>query len=256
MLKQGEYIVPILDRILSGIWLVAATATLILSAPASSQTYFGSARAVDGDSLEIGDTRFRLFGIDAVEKHQTCDRKGEVWNCGIDASIALRSLVERGSVNCTQRSTDQYGRVVATCLAGGIDLAEQMVRQGYAVALREYSDAYVSAEQAARDRGVGIWSSVFESPSDFRASDPRSEADRQALLDRKARAEQRHQAELRRAESALIRPTAQVPGVYYRNCAEARAAGNTPLYRGQPGYGEHMDGDGDGVACEPYRGRR
>jgi hypothetical protein len=44
--------------------------------------------------------------------------------------------------------------------------------------------------------------------------------------------------------------------VYYRNCAEARAAGVAPLYRGQPGYRPQMDGDGDGVACEPFRGRR
>lgn len=41
----------------------------------------------------------------------------------------------------------------------------------------------------------------------------------------------------------------------YRNCREARAAGAAPLYRGQPGYGPHMDGDGDGIACEPFRGR-
>ena len=36
----------------------------------------------------------------------------------------------------------------------------------------------------------------------------------------------------------------------YRNCREARAAGAAPLYRGQPGYGPHLDRDGDGVACE------
>lgn len=41
----------------------------------------------------------------------------------------------------------------------------------------------------------------------------------------------------------------------YRGCREARAAGATPLYRGQPGYGAHMDGDGDGIACEDYHGR-
>ncbi|MGZ0071797.1 excalibur calcium-binding domain-containing protein [Sphingobium limneticum] len=41
----------------------------------------------------------------------------------------------------------------------------------------------------------------------------------------------------------------------YRGCREARAAGATPLHRGQPGYGVHMDGDGDGIACEDYRGR-
>ncbi|MDO7834733.1 excalibur calcium-binding domain-containing protein [Sphingobium sp. HBC34] len=40
----------------------------------------------------------------------------------------------------------------------------------------------------------------------------------------------------------------------YRNCRDAWAAGAAPLYRGQPGYGAHMDGDGDGIACEPYHG--
>lgn len=37
----------------------------------------------------------------------------------------------------------------------------------------------------------------------------------------------------------------------FRNCAEARAAGGAPVYRGQPGYGPHLDRDGDGVGCEP-----
>lgn len=41
--------------------------------------------------------------------------------------------------------------------------------------------------------------------------------------------------------------------VYYRNCDAARAAGAAPIYRGQPGYREQMDGDSDGIACEPYR---
>lgn len=38
--------------------------------------------------------------------------------------------------------------------------------------------------------------------------------------------------------------------VYYRSCAEARAAGAAPLKAGDPGYGRHLDRDGDGVACE------
>ena len=42
---------------------------------------------------------------------------------------------------------------------------------------------------------------------------------------------------------------------YYRNCDAARAAGAAPIYRGQPGYREGMDGDSDGIACEPYRGQ-
>lgn len=44
-------------------------------------------------------------------------------------------------------------------------------------------------------------------------------------------------------------------GQRYRSCREARAAGAAPMYRGQPGYSPALDGDGDGIACEPYRGR-
>jgi hypothetical protein len=38
--------------------------------------------------------------------------------------------------------------------------------------------------------------------------------------------------------------------VYYDTCSDARAAGDTPLYAGDPGYSSHLDRDGDGVACE------
>ena len=44
-------------------------------------------------------------------------------------------------------------------------------------------------------------------------------------------------------------------GGAFRNCTEARAAGAAPVKRGDPGYGPHLDRDGDGIGCEPYRGR-
>lgn len=40
--------------------------------------------------------------------------------------------------------------------------------------------------------------------------------------------------------------------VTYSGCNEVRAAGKAPIYAGQPGYRDTMDGDGDGIACEPY----
>lgn len=36
----------------------------------------------------------------------------------------------------------------------------------------------------------------------------------------------------------------------FRNCAAARAAGAAPVRSGDPGYGRHLDRDGDGVGCE------
>lgn len=44
------------------------------------------------------------------------------------------------------------------------------------------------------------------------------------------------------------------PAVYYRNCNAARAAGAAPIYIGQPGFRPELDGDSDGIACEPLRG--
>ncbi|WP_237054657.1 excalibur calcium-binding domain-containing protein [Marilutibacter chinensis] len=38
--------------------------------------------------------------------------------------------------------------------------------------------------------------------------------------------------------------------VHYQNCSAARAAGAAPVHRGDPGYGRHLDRDGDGIGCE------
>jgi hypothetical protein len=53
------------------------------------------------------------------------------------------------------------------------------------------------------------------------------------------------------AKSARSIPTASGASWSYPNCGAARAAGAAPIYQGQPGYGLHMDGDRDGIACEP-----
>lgn len=36
----------------------------------------------------------------------------------------------------------------------------------------------------------------------------------------------------------------------FENCTAAREAGAAPVHRGDPGYGSHLDRDGDGVGCE------
>ena len=49
---------------------------------------------------------------------------------------------------------------------------------------------------------------------------------------------------------ALLGAGSANANVYYKNCSEARAAGVTPLYEGDPGYAPHLDRDNDGVGCE------
>ena len=44
--------------------------------------------------------------------------------------------------------------------------------------------------------------------------------------------------------------SAPATAAYFANCSAARAAGQAPLYVGDPGYRSGLDRDGDGVACE------
>ena len=46
-------------------------------------------------------------------------------------------------------------------------------------------------------------------------------------------------------------PVAETPSsVYFPTCTAAREAGAAPVHTGDPGYGSHLDRDGDGSACE------
>ena len=57
-------------------------------------------------------------------------------------------------------------------------------------------------------------------------------------------------------ENALLEgmsaPEAATPATYFANCREAWAAGAAPIRSGEPGYRKGMDGDSDGIACEPH----
>jgi len=54
--------------------------------------------------------------------------------------------------------------------------------------------------------------------------------------------------------AGLMRARAPQDGDHWSRCDDARAAGTTPIHAGEPGYRNGLDRDGDGVACEPYRG--
>jgi hypothetical protein len=53
----------------------------------------------------------------------------------------------------------------------------------------------------------------------------------------------------------LARARAPQAGDHWPRCAAARAAGTAPIYAGELGYRDGLDGDRDGIACEPYHGR-
>jgi hypothetical protein len=56
-----------------------------------------------------------------------------------------------------------------------------------------------------------------------------------------------------RAGTHYVRQHAPPAGAYYPGCNAARAAGVAPILEGEPGYRPELDGDSDGIACEPHR---
>jgi len=53
------------------------------------------------------------------------------------------------------------------------------------------------------------------------------------------------------------RPATPAPAppaeLHFSSCKEARAAGYSHMRRGEPGYSPHLDGDGDGIACDKHK---
>lgn len=136
---------------------------------AERESFRGKARAKDGDSLRVGRREVRLWGIDAPEFDQSCDRDGRSWDCGRAARAALASRVDGRVIVCVARDRDAYRRAVSVCRIEGRSLNEWMVRQGWAVDYRRYSGgAYAAAERQAAKARRGIWSGRFERPDRYR----------------------------------------------------------------------------------------
>lgn len=156
--------------------LRAATILGVLAAAAGllsrADRLDGQAEAVDGDTLDLAGTAIRLAGIDAPELHQTCERKGQTWRCGEAARAALTEAIAAGPVSCTARKQDKYRRPLASCSAGGVDLAALMVQKGLAVAY--LGTTYQPEEAEARAARRGMWAGTFQPPADYRAEHPRA----------------------------------------------------------------------------------
>jgi endonuclease YncB( thermonuclease family) len=131
-------------------------------------TIAGRAAVVDADTLEINGQRIRLEGIDAMEAAQHCTVNGKEWACGREAIAALNIWLNGRSVSCTPKGKDRYGRTLARCFVGTEDIQSWLVTNGWALAFRDYSTDFISAEDDAKERKVGVWQGGFVAPWDWR----------------------------------------------------------------------------------------
>ena len=121
------------------------------------QRIHGIPKVVDGDTIQFGDVRLHLEGIDAPQTDQACfDKTGTRWKCGVAASDQLKSLAGSKSWACKIDRKDIFGRQLAKCQAGGEDIARQMVGGGWALASTTGVATYLPSEEVeARASGAG-----------------------------------------------------------------------------------------------------
>lgn len=122
---------------------------------------------VDGDTLRLSGTTYRLWGIDAPESKQACV---DGWAAGAHAAAHLAALIRDKTVVCEPRTIDRYGRAVALCRAGGMDLSAAMVGAGHAWAFVRYSADYVAQESQARGQRLGLHGHGCQPAWDWRAA--------------------------------------------------------------------------------------
>lgn len=156
--------------------LVAAGLVILLLAALAAlrpaEAVVGQARVVDGDTLVIGRRRIRIAGIDAPELGQLCGREPASERCGQRAREALRALLADRTVTCRVTGRDRWGRGLAACEVGGLDIGAALVRAGWAVGYRDYA----TEERLARAESTGLWASPFERPADWRRRRERAPA--------------------------------------------------------------------------------
>lgn len=163
------------------IWSIAGALPLALAPPSAAlaESVFGTPSITDGDTLRIDEERVRLRDIDSPEKTQPCRMPGGAvpgsppieYECGVRATDHLKELVGGSAVRCDFAQRDHWGRALGTCFPEDYpnsDYNRAMVRDGWALVYRKYSDRYIPDEEYARQHKLGMHAGTFQPPWEWR----------------------------------------------------------------------------------------
>jgi len=195
-----------------------------------------AATARDANSIQLGDTTYRLDGVDAPELDQPCiNDHADPWTCGLDARDQLTKLIAGRSVHCDDVGPEKrFGRRHrAICTADGdkVSLNEQLVRLGFAIASEPAKANIKSAANEAKSASRGIWKGCFVAPREFRIGKKDG-----TLLGAACVAD--HDREIRAALFPQELPMPPGCNIKGRFAVRARITGNIGIYhlRGCPSY--------------------
>ena len=233
---------------------------------------------VKGRAPKTGYSRTQFGDAWSDIDHNGCDTRNDILNRDLTAKQHKNS---RGCVVISGILNDPYTGKVINFMRGK-DTSEQ-VQIDHVVAL---SDAWQSGAQeiSAQERlqlandpenllAVDGPANQQKSDSDAATWLPANASFRCSYVARQIRVKAKYHLWVKPAEKeAMINvltpcagaaakpaPVPQVdtppaqnpaPALAFQTCADARAAGYRNMHRGAPGYSDHLDRDGDGIACE------
>jgi endonuclease YncB( thermonuclease family) len=147
--------------------LISIFFSTVWVASTAAQTVY----VIDGDTIEIEGQAIRLEGIDAPELSQICqDSTEKPFKCGLVARRLLVRITKSGKIRCSPTGSDIYGRTLAYCFAGDIEIKSQLVAKGYARAFVRYSTEYTIDESKAKSARLGLWRGRWQAPWQWRAA--------------------------------------------------------------------------------------
>lgn len=141
-------------------------------------------RIVDGDTIVLDGIKIRLKGIDAPESKQECisysgAKKRTKIPCGEMATTELKAIIGKNKINCSNEGKDMYSRQLSYCYVGDLNINEEMVRRGYAVAAIKYDKSFKLDEKIAKSTKEGLWAGEFEDPEKWRRKKSANEKNNQ-----------------------------------------------------------------------------
>lgn len=141
-----------------------------------AQSITGTAKAIDGDTIDMTGQKVRLRGIDAPELRQTCQRDSVIWPCGAQARDQLASMLTGRDVQCDGDGAAAGDILTARCRADGADLAEAMVASSFATVTVGGEADYGAMAARVQKRKSGIWAGPFDLPQAWRVAHPEAVA--------------------------------------------------------------------------------
>ena len=90
------------------------------------------------------------------------------YQCGVRSKEFLVSLITDKPVRFVHKDVDRYKRIVAECFVNNINLNKELVKNGWALAYRDYSNDYVDDENFAKENNLGMWKGTFIEPKKWR----------------------------------------------------------------------------------------